>query len=79
EYSLANNSAFQNGTLVAATNTGGQNANKIVASVSRIGSSTAGGNVFELGGHAYNRITGGNNNTEIGRLNGERMALNSIL
>lgn len=77
EYSLKTNSVFQNGTLVAVTNTGGANANKYVATVSRIGNSTAGGNVFELGGHSYRREY--QNNTEIGRLNGERMILNAIL
>lgn len=80
EYQFANNSVFQNGTLIAARNNSPGNANKYIATVSRIGNATSGGNVFELGGHDYSRTTGGGTqNTPLGRVNGERMILNAIL
>ena len=64
-------------TAIAVTNTGTQNSLKRVAAVNRIGDAESGGNVFELGGHDYYRQNV--SNTEIGRLNGQRMILNTIL
>lgn len=79
EYQL-NGGTLRPSTQIAAINAGSGNTSKIVAAVARIGSATAGGNVFELGGHDYSRTTGGgNNNTALGRANGERMLLNAVL
>lgn len=78
EYQLGSGSAFQNGTLVAARNNSFGNSNKYVATVSRIGSSTAGGNVFQLGGHEYSNSTN-TDGGELARANGNRMALNTLL
>lgn len=78
EYQL-NGGAYRPSTQIAARNSG-SDSSKIVAAVARIGTATAGGNVFELGGHDYNRTTGGGTlNTALGRANGERMILNAVL
>jgi uncharacterized repeat protein (TIGR01451 family) len=77
EYQLAASSVFQNGTLISAKNNSAGNTNKYVATVSHIGNASAGGSVFELGGHDYDRTDA--TNTEIGRANGNRMALNTLL
>ncbi|MBP6002818.1 MAG: carboxypeptidase regulatory-like domain-containing protein [Pyrinomonadaceae bacterium] len=78
EYSLKTGGFYQNGTLIAARNSGSSANNlKNVATVSRIGSSSAGGNVFELGGHDYLRQY--STNTPREQYNGLRMILNSLL
>lgn len=78
EYQLAPSSVFQNGTLIAARNNSAGNTAKYVATVSRIGNSTAGGSVFELGGHQYSSTTN-TSGSALERLNGSRMALNALL
>ncbi|MBL8122779.1 MAG: carboxypeptidase regulatory-like domain-containing protein [Pyrinomonadaceae bacterium] len=77
EFSLAGGSVLRPSTLIAARNSTPDHSNKNVATVSRIGNAIAGGNVFELGGHSYYRTNV--TNTEIGRLNGQRMILNTLL
>ncbi|HLA95063.1 MAG TPA: carboxypeptidase regulatory-like domain-containing protein, partial [Pyrinomonadaceae bacterium] len=59
-----------------AENSGGAGTS-YVATVSKIGNASAGGNVFELGGHDYD--ISNNGNTAIQRANGERMMLNTLL
>ena len=79
EYQLAPSSVFQNGTLIAARNNSSGNANKYVATVSRIGNAVAGGNVFELGGHNYSGTDQQVSGSALERANGNRMALNTLL
>lgn len=77
EYRLNNNSNFKPGTLISARNTtrnGNNYSDRNVATVSRIGSSLAGGHVFELGGHEYDGTSG-----SLGEKNGARMELNALL
>jgi fimbrial isopeptide formation D2 family protein len=76
EFQLKSGSNLKPGVLVSAVNPA-PNGDVNIATVSRIGSSTAGGNVFELGGHDYSRNVSGT--TELTRTNGRRMALNAIL
>lgn len=78
EYQLAPSSVFQNGTLIAARNNSTGNTAKYVATVSKIGSATAGGSVFELGGHQYSNSSN-TDGSALERLNGSRMALNTLL
>jgi uncharacterized repeat protein (TIGR01451 family) len=78
EYSYAPGSGPANGNLVSVRNTtdtapdpDADYSNRFVATVSELG-----GSVFELGGHDYRRtVTGA---SEIERLNGQRMILNTI-
>jgi uncharacterized repeat protein (TIGR01451 family) len=79
EYQLAASSVFQNGTLIAARNNSTGNTNKYVATVSRIGNSLAGGNVFELAGHNYSGSDSQVSGSALERTNGNRMALNTLL
>ena len=84
EYQLYSGSNFRLGTVISVENTGrwegwrNQNwvdySQRKVATVSRIGSSLAGGNVFELGGHEYDGTSG-----SLGEKNGARMVLNALL
>ncbi len=74
EYSYAPGAGPNNGNRVAARNTG-EHADKFVATVSQLGGGT-GGVVFALGGHNYFRTETGA--SEIERLNGKRMVLNTV-
>lgn len=83
EYSVGATSSIRPGTLIAARNsflTGPYRdySNRNVATVSRIGSSQAGGHVFELGGHAY-AYDGSTFENQLDGINGARMALNTLL
>lgn len=73
EYRLNNNSNYKAGTVISARNTGNYT-DRNVATVSRIGTSLAGGNVFELGGHEYDGTS-----SSLGEKNGARMELNALL
>lgn len=76
EYAYASGGGAANGNRVSVRNSGAESS-KLVATVSQLGGAgTAGSHVFELGGHDYSR-----NNTgasEISKLNGQRMILNTI-
>ncbi len=80
EFSLKNNSNYRASTLISARNTQLASSphtdysNRNVATVSRIGNSLAGGNVFELGGHEYDGTS-----ADIKEKNGARMVLNTLL
>ncbi len=73
EFSLKSGSNYKPGTVISARNTGSYT-NRNVATVSRIGTSLAGGNVFELGGHEYDGTS-----SDIKEKNGARMVLNALL
>ena len=73
---------FIHGNLVAVRHNNGtphsgssSNANAYIATVSDMTPGVAGGNVFELGGHDYNR---GDGNANLGNVNGKRMILNTV-
>lgn len=75
EYSVAASAVVVNDNRIAVQNTG-SNADKMVASVSKLTSVFGeGGYVFELGGHDYSRTE--TEATAIERLNGQRMVLNA--
>lgn len=77
EFKLASNSNYRPSTLISARNTSNSNGNfsdRNVATVSRVGSSLAGGNIFELGGHEYDGTS-----SDIKEKNGARMVLNTLL
>jgi fimbrial isopeptide formation D2 family protein len=85
EYQLASGSNFRLGTVISIENTQRNEGStrhpnwvnysqRKVASVSRIGTQTAGGNVFELGGHEYDGTS-----SNLSEKNGARMVLNSLL
>lgn len=77
EYSYAPGASGINNNTVAATNVGADS-DKFVATVSQIGGGP-GGVVFELGGHNYARDDeGGETDSEIAKLNGQRMLLNTV-
>ena len=78
EYAYAPGAGPANGNRVAATNTGAD-AGKFVATVSQVNGPTAiGGVVFEMGGHDYDRLDSVETDTELARLNGQRMQLNAV-
>ncbi|MEP7074933.1 MAG: carboxypeptidase-like regulatory domain-containing protein [Acidobacteriota bacterium] len=80
DYINPTGSNFTNGNLISVRNSGGTThngsvANAYIATVSDLLPTVPGGNVFELGGHDYNR---GQGNANLGNLNGKRMILNTI-
>ena len=76
EYAYAPGGGEDHDNRISVRNSG-SNASKLVATVSELGApGTAGSAVFELGGHDYTRTDSGASAIE--RLNGQRMALNTI-
>ena len=78
EYAYAAGGGPANGNRISVRNTGAEAA-KFVGTVSQLNGNSAGGTVFELGGHNYARL-----NTEnpvanpLDMLNGQRMILNAV-
>lgn len=78
EYGYAPGGGPVNNNTVSVVNTGA-NSDKLVATASQIGSGV-GGVVFELGGHNYARDDdGGETDSAIAKLNGQRMLLNAAM
>ncbi|NOT47744.1 MAG: carboxypeptidase regulatory-like domain-containing protein [Acidobacteria bacterium] len=78
EYAYSAGSGPVNNNTVSVVNTGA-NSDKFVATASQIGG-PVGGVVFELGGHNYARDDDGvETDSEIAKLNGQRMLLNAAM
>jgi hypothetical protein len=79
EYAYAPGGGPANGNRISVRNTGADS-DKFVATVSQVnGSNVPGGVVFEFGGHNYNRPDdGGETDSELAMLNGQRMQLNAV-
>ncbi len=78
EYAYAAGAGPVNNNTVSVVNSA-PNADKFVATASQIGG-PVGGVVFEMGGHNYARNDdGGESDTDLAKLNGQRMLLNAVM